>query len=72
MMTSDKEAPVADHMLLRKDSINRVLNFIHLVQDCELETFSSVLDLLLSFYVSPWRGQALLSSLKLCHWGKSN
>ena len=33
-MTSDKEAPVPNHMLLRKDSINRVLNFIHPVQDC--------------------------------------
>ena len=33
-MTSDKEVPVPDHMLLHKDSINRVLNFIHPVQDC--------------------------------------
>ena len=32
-MTSDKEAPVPDHMLLHKDSINRVLNFIHPVHD---------------------------------------
>ena len=53
VMTSDKEAPVPDHMLLHKDSINRVLNFIHPVQDC------GVGALFLGFYVSPWRGQAL-------------
>ena len=70
-MTSDKEVPVPDHMLLHKDSINRVLNFIHPVQDCGVRALFVCLDLLLSFYVSPWRGHALLSSLKLCHWGKS-
>lgn len=44
----NKEAFVVDHLIFWNDTIHWTMNFIHTVQDWELESITSFLDLLYS------------------------
>ncbi len=54
-LARNKDTLVADHMQYRNDTVHWVLDFIRPVQDWELESMSSSLDLLYSTHVTQVR-----------------